>query len=212
VVPPSGQLKVSGAIVGRVDHDGVFGDPELVELGEELAYHAVVLDHPVGIDAEAGHVLRLGLQPGPDVHPAWIEPGEERLARGVRPVDEVERRRQELLVDSLHALLVEGASVLAVLRAPGPEPRVLAGRVGVRRGAAHHPARTEAQAELGALGIIGMLGLILGVEVIEVAEELVEPVGGRQELISVAEMVLAELTGRIAERLQGLCDRNVFRL
>src|SRR4051794_14587446 len=40
---------------------------------------------------------------------------------------------------------------------------------------------------------LGMLGFILGVQVIEVAEELIEAVHGGQELVAVAEMVLAEL-------------------
>src|SRR5438477_12503685 len=40
------------------------------------------------------------------------------------------------------------------------------------------------------------------VEVIEVAEEFVEAVDGRQELIEIAEMVLAELAGGIALRFE----------
>ena len=40
------------------------------------------------------------------------------------------------------------------------------------------------------------------VEVIEVAEELVEAVDGRQELVPVAQMVLAELAGGVALRFE----------
>ena len=40
--------------------------------------------------------------------------------------------------------------------------------------------------------------LLLGIEMVEVAEELVEAVLGRQVLVLVAQMVLAELAGRIA--------------
>ena len=43
-----------------------------------------------------------------------------------------------------------------------------------------------------------MLGLLLGVEVVEVAEELVEAVGRRKILVAVAEVVLAELAGGVA--------------
>ena len=46
------------------------------------------------------------------------------------------------------------------------------------------------------------------VEVVEVAEELVEAVHRRQELVEVAEVVLAELAGRVALRLQGGGDRR----
>jgi len=41
------------------------------------------------------------------------------------------------------------------------------------------------------------------VEVIEVAKELIESVHGRQELVAVAQVVLAELAGGIAHRLEG---------
>jgi len=47
--------------------------------------------------------------------------------------------------------------------------------------------------------------------VVEVAEELVEAVNGRQELVAVAEMVLAELTGRVAGRLEQTGEGRVQR-
>ena len=59
---------------------------------------------------------------------------------------------------------------------------------------------------------VRQLRLLLGVEVVEVAEELVEAVHGRQELVHVAEVVLAELPGRVAERLEQLGDRRVLGL
>ena len=46
-----------------------------------------------------------------------------------------------------------------------------------------------------------MLGLILGIEVVKIAEELVEAVNRGQKLVAVAEMVLAELSGRVTQRL-----------
>jgi hypothetical protein len=48
--------------------------------------------------------------------------------------------------------------------------------------------------------------------VVEVAEELVEAVIGRQHLVAVAEVVLAELAGGVAERLQQLGDRRILGL
>jgi hypothetical protein len=45
--------------------------------------------------------------------------------------------------------------------------------------------------ELRILGVVRVLGLLLAVEVIEVSEELVEPVPGGQELVAVAQVVLA---------------------
>jgi len=52
--------------------------------------------------------------------------------------------------------------------------------------------------------------ILLGIEVVEVAEELVEAVHGRQELVAVAKMVLAELAGGIALRLEQLGERRVL--
>ena len=66
--------------------------------------------------------------------------------------------------------------------------------------------------ELLRVGVVRILGLLLGVEVIEVAEELVEAVHGRQVLVQVAEVVLAELPGGVALRLQQLGDRRVLGL
>ena len=69
-----------------------------------------------------------------------------------------------------------------------------------------HAARAVLLLELRVLGIEVALRLLLGVEVVEVAEELVEAVLGRQMLVAVAEMVLAELAGRIALRLHDVGD------
>ena len=63
-----------GAVVRRIHDDGVFGDAELVELVEQLADVSVVLDHPVGIHAEARLALRLLLQVREDVHAGRVEP------------------------------------------------------------------------------------------------------------------------------------------
>ena len=62
------------------------------------------------------------------------------------------------------------------------------------------------------LGIVGQFGFLLGVEVIQVAEELVEAVHGGQMLVAVAEVVLAELAGGVALRLQCGGDGRVLRL
>ena len=70
-----------GAVVGGVDDDRVVGDAEVVELLEHRADHVVVLDHAVGIEADAGLAVGLLLQVRPDVHARGVEPHEERLAR-----------------------------------------------------------------------------------------------------------------------------------
>ena len=75
-----------------------------------------------------------------------------------------------------------------------------------------HASGAEALLEGRVLGVVGIFGLFLGVEMVEVAEELVETVHGREELVLVAQVVLAELAGGVAERLQQLRNGRVFRL
>jgi hypothetical protein len=108
--------------------------------------------------------------------------------KGVSPSRRVghepECLRDHLVVDGLHPLLGQRARVLDAL-----------GAVAVRPGV-DHPAGAEVLAEVRELllgRVVLELGLLLGVEVVEVPEELVEPMGGRQELVAVAEVVLAEL-------------------
>jgi hypothetical protein len=60
--------------------------------------------------------------------------------------------------------------------------------------------------------VVLVLRLLLGVEVVEVAEELVEAVVGGQVLVAVAEVVLAELAGGVALRLEQAGDGRVFFL
>jgi hypothetical protein len=95
-------------------------------------------------------------------------------------------RREELLVHRLHALFVMRARVLDRL----PRP--------CRRLATQHAARARTSPELGILRIIRILRFLFRVEVIEVAEELVEAVHRRQMFVAIAEVVLAELARRVA--------------
>ena len=64
----------------------------------------------------------------------------------------------------------------------------------------------------GSFGIVGQFRLFLGIQVIEIAEEFVEAMHGRQEFVAVAQVVLAELAGGVAERLEQLGDGRVFLL
>ena len=151
----------------------------------------------------------LGADVGAQVHAGRVEPAEERLARRVLPLHEVDRRGGGLVVDRLHALLGERAGVLDGLLADLAEARIDRGVVAVGRLALEHAAR----AELGAVGrvlrIVRQFRLFLGVEVVEVAEELIEPVHGRQRLVAIADMVLAELAGGVAEVLEQAADRGI---
>ena len=163
----------------------------------------VVLEHAVDVLAVA--VLVAAAMLGPDVraqvHAGRVEPDEERLARSPLPLHVVDGRSRGLVVDRLHALLGERAGVLDGLLADLAEARIDGGVVPVGRLAAQDAARAELGAIGRVLGIVRQLRLFLGVEVVEVAEELIEAVHGRQRFVAVADVVLAELAGGIAEVL-----------
>ena len=114
-----------------------------------------------------------------------------------------------LVVDRLHALLGERAGVLDGLLADLAEARIDRGVVLVGRLAPEHAARPELRAVGRVLRIVGQLRLFLGIEVVEVAEEFVEAVDGRQRFVAVADVVLAELAGGVAEVLEQAADGRV---
>ena len=139
----------------------------------------------------------------PRVHVCGVEPYEEWLAGVVGGLDELLGRRDELLVAGLHPLPGQGPGVLDLLATLAVRPAV------------QHAAGPVLLLELGEVlrvRIVHFLGFLLGVQVIQVAEELVEAVHGRQVLVAITEVVLAELAGAIAERLERLGDGDVLGL
>src|SRR6058998_2441134 len=80
--------------------------------------------------------------------------------------------------------------------------------------AVKHPARAEVLPEVREVllcWIVPQFGLFLSVQVIEVAEELIETMHRRQVFVSVAQVVLAELGGGVAVRLEQLGDGGILR-
>jgi len=205
-----GPGKHLGAVVGRPHDDGVVGNTQVVELLQELTHHAVQLGHAVGHQTQAGLALRLRLEVSVDVHARRIEPTEERLPGFVLSVDEIDRGVEKFLVDRFHPLLGQRAGVIDGLLADAAKARVGCGVVLVTRLALEYAARTEFGAELGILRVVFILWLFLGVEVVEVAEELVESVHGWQEFIAIAEVILSELTGRVPLRFEQFGERRIF--
>ena len=178
--------------------DRVVGDAEFIELVEDHAHVVVVLDHGVVVVALPAQPAGLVLDVGTEVHAGRVPPQEERLVAAGRFFEVLERPCRRLVVDGLHAFLGERPGVLDLLGAVRHRPAV------------DDAAGTEALAKRRVLRVVRLLGLFLGVEVVQVAEELVEPVVGGQMLVTIAQVVLAELRGRIAVRLQEFGDCRVL--
>ena len=188
-----------GAVVGAVDDDGVVGDLEIVERLQELPDVPIMLEHPIGVFV-AGHAALAAhrrAHVGEDVHARGVHPDEERLTRLHLPLHEVDGGGRGFVVDRLHALAGQRAGILG-----------LAVSVAVQ-----HAAR---RVGLGVCRVllrpVRAFGLLLGVQMVEVAEEFVEAVVGRQELVPVTQMVLAELAGSVAQGFQRFGDSDVARL
>jgi xanthosine utilization system XapX-like protein len=118
-------------------------------------------------------------------------PEEERRVARVRSVDQPQRARQQILLDGLHPLAGQRPGVDDRLLSDATEARVLGVVVDVAGLTVEHPAWSEQFLEDRAvLGVVGLLGFLLGVEVIEVAVELVKPMDCREELVAVTQVVL----------------------
>src|SRR5262245_64385155 len=74
-----------------------------------------------------------------------------------------------------------------------------------------HTTRTEAFSKGRILGIIHIFRLLLRIEMIQISEEFVEAVLRRQELVLISKVVLAKLSGGVAERLEHLGDGRILR-
>ena len=109
---------------------------------------------------------------------------------------EIESAGSHFRVDSLHPFHRQGAGVLY----PAISVRM------------NNTPGAELLAKCWILWVVDIFRLVLGVEVVQVAEELVEAVVGGQVLVPVAEVVLAELAGHVAMVLQQPGDGRVFLL
>ena len=73
-----------------------------------------------------------------------------------------------------------------------------------------HTSRSELLFERRIFRVELLLRFLFGIEVIEVAEELAEPMYRRKEFVAVTQVILSELSAGIAARLQQLGKRGVF--
>ncbi len=205
------------AVVGRIHDDGVVRHAEIVERLEHRADVLVVVHHRVVIGTlpAAGLPDALGLGVRAEVHVGEVHPKEDGLAGRVLTLEEVRRTVGEVVVAGLHPLLRQRAGVLDGLLADFAEARINRRVVLVGCLAVQHTARSIVREEIReVLGtrVIRQFGFFGGVQVVERAVELVEPVDGRQMFIAVAEVILAELGGGVALGLEQRGDGHVAGL
>src|SRR4051812_35652921 len=97
---------------------------------------------------------------------------------------------RRFVIDRFHALLVEWTRILDLLAALAVGPAV------------QHAPRSEPLLECRVLRIVRVLWLFLGIEVVKIAEELVEPMHRWETLVLVPEVIFAKLPGGIAQGFQ----------
>ena len=202
--------KVLGAVVGGEHDDGVVVETVVLQICHDRADNVVELRHAGFLDAPAvlrvAHRLVFFRQVRHDVHARRVQPDEERLFVGARLVHELRREVEDFVVDRLHALGIELASVLDLLfadLAPARHHRLV---IRIGGPAMDHVARADGV--LQGLRVVPMRRVLHRVEVVQVAEKFVEAVHGRQKPVQIAEVVLAELAGRISHGLENLGDRD----
>ena len=104
----------------------------------------------------------------------------------------------------------QGTGVLAHLLPPFAGTRFDRRVVLVAGLAVQHAARSVLFPEGRVLGVVAFLGLLLRIQVVEATVELVEAVHGRKVLVAIAQVVLAELRGRIAMILEQLSNSRIL--
>src|SRR4029077_5854690 len=139
-----------------------------------------------------------------DMHPRRIEPDEERLAVLLGFIHEVDGEVAYFVVYRFHALRIERTGILDPLHPDLAPARHFGWIVFVGGPAMNHVTRADNVQEV--LRIVGVCRVFHRVEMIEVTKELIEAMNRGQKFVPVTKMVLAELPGRIAHRLQNRCN------
>src|SRR5262249_24592576 len=161
-------------------------------------HHVVIFGLPTPRLSPAS---RLGVRA--EMHVGRVEPDKERFARLLLALDKVVGRGEKFVVHRLHPLLGQRSRVLDLLLPVRSRPAV------------QYTPRAEVLLEVRKVffrRIVAQLRLLLGVQVVKIAEELVEAMHGRQVLVFVAKVVLAELASGVTKRLKKVGDARIFSL
>ena len=199
-------------VVGAVHHEGIVGDTGIVESLQNGTDVLVMVDHAVCIFSHPASRLPLafGLHMSPEMHMGEVHPYEERLICFGLSLDEVDRSLGDIVVNRFHSLLCQWPRILDDLLSNLAESWIVCWIVLVRGFGIQDAAWTIPCPERRIFRVVGKFRLFFGVQVIEIAIEFIETVDGRQEFISIAEVILAELAADIAKWLQEFCDCRIF--
>jgi hypothetical protein len=155
----------------------------------------VVFDHSIGVLViSLMAVFRSDVRA--EVHAGAVPPAEEGLAGLVLAGDELPGSGDGFVVDGFHAFLCERAGVFDGLAA------LAVGLAAEDTSGAERLEEGSSVGEFQVAGVILVFGFFLGVEVVEVSEELVEPVHGGKVFVEVALVVLSELSCGVAKTLE----------
>src|SRR5262249_4993487 len=182
-----GPSKVLRAVVSGEDNDGVVVNTHVLHLLHDGADDVVKLRHTGFLDGPAilrrAHLLVFVREMSDDVHAGWVEPKEERFTVVLRLLDEFHRVAENFVVNRLHALRTEFSCVFDLLLADLSPTWLNRGVIHVRRPTMDHVAGSYRLSCCGR--IVGMARVLHRVQMIEIAEELIEAMHGRQELVEV---------------------------
>ena len=213
------------AVVRAEDHDGVVCFADVIQVLQQRAdavihlLHARLLQAIVGLGCSA---LSCTSWRGTSRRAcACVVPDEERFVVLLGLVHEVTRSLDQNGVECRHVVLRfprwevvhvghvghvrkrrQWAFIHDFLLADLAPARHVGGIVRVRRPAMHETARAVLVVKRLVVRERVPIRVRHCVEVIEVTEELIEAVHRRQELVQIAEVVFAELPGRVALRLE----------
>ena len=191
-------------IVGRIHNDCVVSDAKIIEQFQQFAHMPVVLNHAVAVFILAGNTAKLFFNVCAKVHAGAIPPGEERLTFLDLASDKIFGGCDCFIVNSFHALFCKVAGVLDFLFPDLAKAWVHRAIILVSCPGVQHSAGAKSLEERLTIfqhhitGIIFVFRLLFGVEVVEIAEELVEAVDRRQVLVAVALVVFAKLASGVA--------------
>src|SRR5262245_15314708 len=118
------------------------------------------------------------------MHASGVQPQEEWLTIGPGLVYELERITEDLVVDSFHSIWTQRTRVLNLLLSYLAPARLFCSVVLICRPRMHHVPWADRL--FGRWRIVPMAWIFHRIEMVQVAEKLVEAVNCRQELVKIA--------------------------